>query len=138
MQLVSSWNSALGHIVEDEEIGPHSVKTRCGRTLKNYRLGKGGAEDCARCGTAEEFKALRDVLHQKWAEKTEARKAANEETRKRNNKRLKRHRGIMDELQEILKSSGADITKTNQAAAGGSIEFEIEGLAFKLSGNIWQ
>ncbi len=133
--IVSSLKSAITHIA-DEARG-EEVLTRCGRTLKNFQRGYSGTSDCKRCGSTDDFEQVREEARQMFLENKKKRELANRERRERTNQRLETHRRLMEGFKALLKEAEVQIIETKWQPAGGSIEFEAEGLKFKLSGNIF-
>lgn len=134
-QIVRAWSSNIAHIAGETTL--KKVLTRCGRTLKNFQIGWSGETDCTRCGSADEFEQIREETRQALLEKEEKEEAANQERRARTNRRIEKHRQLMEGFEALLKENGVEIVEVDQRPAGGSIEFEVEGLKFKLSGNIF-
>ena len=132
--IVRSWTSTITHIADADG---KEVLTRCGRTLKNFQVGSSGETDCNRCGSADDFEQVREEASRAYLEEKQKREIANQERQKRTNLRLETHRRLMENFETLLKEAGVEIVKTHQQPAGGSIEFEAEGLKFKLFGNIF-
>lgn len=103
----------------------------------NYMRGSGSDTDCTRCGSADDFKAAREAARKVWLKDEARRKEQDRERKQRNARRLAIHRQAMRTFADMLEQAGAVIGEEHHAVAGGSIEFEYEGLTFKLGGNIW-
>ena len=130
-------NNPVTHIVEGgDSQGP--IKTKCGRTLKNYSLGHSGVKDCRRCGTPEDFEAIHAENHRLWLEREARRKEENEQRQQRLQRRLEKHRALMAQFQEMLIDAGAEIEEVRELAAGGHFVFVIDGVKFELSGDVWK
>lgn len=134
-QIVRAWSGTIAHITV--EVSDEKALTRCGRTIKNFQIDWSGETDCTRCGNADDFEKIREEAHQALQKKKEKEEAANQEHRAWTNRRIEKHRQLMEGFEALLKENGVEIVEVDQRPAGGSIEFEVEGLKFKLSGNIF-
>lgn len=149
--LVNSYNSKIYHLTDNLITNvrgqDNSVKTRCNKRLVNFSETRWGIDwenqpsdiitCCTHCGSLEDFMT---VSRQKWAEekaRQEREIRDHEYAKKRQEERLQAHRKLMAQFSQIIEGIGGTITKTNEQAAGGKIEFELDGLKFQLSGNIW-
>lgn len=133
--LVTNWSSKLGHITDDSN--NETVKTRCGRTLKNFHYEHSRMNECTRCGSEEDYKAIRIEMRQRAKDRQLERELNQKKRQLQNEKRLVIHRQLMAQFQEMLQEAGVSITNVHEAPAGGTIEFMVDGLKFKLNGNIW-
>lgn len=133
--IVMSLKSSISHIADDAT--GEEVFTRCGRPLKHFQRGYSGETDCRKCGSTDDFEQVRKEARQAFLEDKRKREVANQERRERTNQRLETHRRLMEGFKALLKEAEVQIIETKWQPAGGSIEFEAEGLKFKLSGNIF-
>ncbi len=135
---IRSWNSKTGHITDHHNNdGGQSIKTRCGRTLKTFQYGYPGETDCSRCGSPKDFEKVSWQKQEEYLTKQQQRQEQDSEIRARHETRLAQHRATMTSLQCLLEQYGANIIDVKERSAGREVEFEIDSLKFKLSGNIW-
>jgi hypothetical protein len=128
--LITTWNSNLTHISNGDG------KTRCGRTLKQYRSNNTERE-CSRCGTHQDYEIIRADLRQAYLAQQEKEEQRHQEQVARDERRRETFKQTLDDLITLLQENGADVSDVHKAISGGRLEFELNGLKFKLSGNIW-
>lgn len=130
--IVSSYTSHISHITDNDG---DEVKTRCGRTLKNFFRNCFGVRNCSRCGDEADFEAATQEFRTKEEETIRVRKEKSERLRKSGVVRLGKHRQIMADFEAYLETVATDINY-EERAGGGEISFVVDGLRFKLSGHI--
>ena len=134
--IIMVWKTGITHITDDPEGG--KVKTRCGRIIANYQYGYHGTENCKGCGSLEDWAAIDTELSAKYRAKEQARQEAHQRAKEEQARRLESHQRLMQQFRNILSESGAIIGDIQELPAGGNFEFEMNGMKFKLSGNIWK
>lgn len=135
--IIMAWSGYKTHIIDDVPKNGDSVKTRCGRTIKQYQLGYFGTEDCPKCGTVEDYQCISDEISKQNKLMQELEKRQHEESQERERIATEQRKEIAERLANFICSEfGGEIVGVDKFLRCDHYILQIEGHKFELKAKL--